>query len=275
LINERNIIADSTHKLKRKRYEPELWEEIINYTATILNPNLAMINDNSDYVAHDDTSQLYTPLPKFNDGFTQYKYKQTLNDDGTVTVSIIIDKIKNIRPTQIKFGDYNNDQGATEVTKALLRIDKLDTKGMVTAVDMFLNCINLNYINTDLIDTSKVSNMQFMFNKCSALTQLDVSNWNTSSVTTMQAMFYDCNKLASLDVSGWITSSVTTMKYMFKLIPNCQLILGANFIMSQNPTTTNMFAINDDNTQFKSRTTIDMTACPQDTQNKITAITAA
>ena len=45
--------------------------------------------------------------------------------------------------------------------------------------------------------------------------------------------------------------------------------------MSQNPTTTGMFATNDNNTTFKSRSTINMTACPADTQNKITAITAA
>jgi hypothetical protein len=65
------------------------------------------------------------------------------------------------------------------------------------------------------------------------------------------------------------------MKEMFRYMPNVQLKLGANFIMTQNPTTENMFAINTANTQFKSRTTIDMTACPADTQNKITALTAA
>jgi hypothetical protein len=65
------------------------------------------------------------------------------------------------------------------------------------------------------------------------------------------------------------------MNMMFKLIPNCQLKLGANFIMSQNPTTTDMFVIDNNNTQFKSRSTIDMTACPQDTINKITALTNA
>jgi hypothetical protein len=56
---------------------------------------------------------------------------------------------------------------------------------------------------------------------------------------------------------------------------DCQIKLGVNFIITQNPTTTNMFAIDNENTQFKSRTTIDMTACPQDTIDKITAITAA
>jgi hypothetical protein len=66
------------------------------------------------------------------------------------------------------------------------------------------------------------------------------------------------------------------MKKMFKILKSsCVLKLGANFIMSQNPDTTGMFAIDSNNTQFKSRTTIDMTACPADTQTKITAITAA
>ena len=65
------------------------------------------------------------------------------------------------------------------------------------------------------------------------------------------------------------------MNYMFRKVAQAQLTLGANFIMSQNPTTDGMFVANDDNTQFKSRSTINMTACPQDTQNKITALTAA
>jgi hypothetical protein len=65
------------------------------------------------------------------------------------------------------------------------------------------------------------------------------------------------------------------MANMFKVMPNTQLKLGANFIMSQNPIITNMFAIDNNNTQFKSRSTIDMTVCPQDTKDKITAITAA
>jgi hypothetical protein len=74
-----HIVLGSKYRFKSKKYVPELWEEIINYTATVLNPNPAMIDDNNDYVASDDTSQLYTPLPKFNTDFTQYKYKQTLN----------------------------------------------------------------------------------------------------------------------------------------------------------------------------------------------------
>jgi surface protein len=114
-----------------------------------------------------------------------------------------------------------------------------------------------------------------MFENCSSLTSLDVSGFDTSNVTSMGAMFYNCSGLTSLDLSGFDTSKVTGMNNMFRYIHNVQIKLGANFIMSQNPNTTNMFAINDDNTQFKSRTTIDMTACPQDTQNKITAITAA
>jgi surface protein len=88
-------------------------------------------------------------------------------------------------------------------------------------------------------------------------------------------MFDSCKSLTQLDISNFNTVKVTNMDYMFKLIPNTQLKLGANFIMSQNPTTVNMFVIDLNNTQFKSRTTIDMTACPVDTQNKITALTAA
>ena len=119
-----HVILGNKYKLKTKEYTPEVWEEIINYTATILDENPATGYDlqrNTDgYVT---SGQLYTPLPVFNDGFTNYKYKQTDNGDGTATVSIMIDILKE-RPTQIRFGtNPSSDQ-----SKALLRIDKLNTK---------------------------------------------------------------------------------------------------------------------------------------------------
>ena len=164
------VVLGGQYKLNSKEYTPEVWEEIINYTATILDENpatsFALPRNNDGYVT---SGQLYTPLPKFNDGFTNYKYKQIDNGDGTATVSIMIDTLKE-RPTKIIFGDYNNGNGATETTKTLLKVDKLNTKGITGAISMFSNCINLKYINTTLMNTSNVTNMAYMFFNCKSLT---------------------------------------------------------------------------------------------------------
>ena len=93
-----HVILESDYKLSKAKYEPEAWDEIINYTATILDENpqagYSLQRSDNGYVDYNNTSQLYTPLPVFNNGFTNYKYKQTVNSDGTVTVSIMIDTLK-------------------------------------------------------------------------------------------------------------------------------------------------------------------------------------
>ena len=94
------VILGDKYKLKTKEYKVEAWEEIINYTATIVdhNPvaNFGLERSSDGYVSADNTSQLYAPLPAFNSRFTDYKYKQTLNGDDTVTVSIIINTLETL-----------------------------------------------------------------------------------------------------------------------------------------------------------------------------------
>ena len=151
-----------------------------------------------------------------------------------------------------------------------------NTSKVTTMLNTFNSCYALTQLNLSNWSTTNLTNLRGMLYSCSGLTTIgDISNWNTSNVTNMSNIFCSCVALTSLDVSGWNTSNVTTMEKMFHAIPNVQLKLGANFIMTQNPTTTGMFTLNDTNTTFKSRSTINMVACPADTQTKITALTAA
>ena len=70
------VILGDKYKLSTKEYEVEAWDEIINYTAKILDENSAtdygLQRNSDDYVT---SGQLYTLLPIFNDGFINYKYK--------------------------------------------------------------------------------------------------------------------------------------------------------------------------------------------------------
>ena len=164
-------VLGSEYKLIGYEYEPEIWQEMINYTATVLNDNPTGISlDDTDYIELSDTSQLYTPLPKLNPEF-KGKYKQTLNGDRTVTVSIIgnIVNIATGYPTLIQFGCNfeTGDNANDEKYKALLQIDNIVTKYVTTGSCMFRYCINLEYINTKNFDTSN-SNIWRLYDSTSS-----------------------------------------------------------------------------------------------------------
>jgi surface protein len=92
----------------------------------------------------------------------------------------------------------------------------------------------------------------------------------------MARMFQGCNALPSLNVSSFDTSWVISMVNMFAYMPDTELRLGADFYISWHATNfSNIFTINEDNTQVKSRSTIDMYDCSQEMQDMITSLTSA
>ena len=91
-----------------------------------------------------------------------------------------------------------------------------DTSKVTNMKDMFVECGELEDVDTGRFDTSKVADMTCMFAFCNKLKNLDVSRFNTSRVTNMSGMFAQCYELKNLDVSGFDTRKVTDMSYMFQ-----------------------------------------------------------
>lgn len=91
-----------------------------------------------------------------------------------------------------------------------------DTSKVTNMKDMFVECGELEDVDTGRFDTSKVADMTCMFAFCNKLKNLDVNGFNTSRVTDMSGMFAQCYELKKLDVSGFDTRKVTDMSYMFQ-----------------------------------------------------------
>ena len=152
---------------------------------------------------------LYDLFPEFNSGF-EFTYTDEVNGEVT-TRTIESDNL----PTNIVFGDWNNGNGATDKTKALLRVEDINTSNVAKFWDTFFNCENLEYVNTENFDTSNSTLLHGVFSFCKKLNNLDVSNFDTTNVTDMANMFQDCTSLTNLDVSGFDTAKVTQIQYMF------------------------------------------------------------
>ena len=85
-------------------------------------------------------------------------------------------------------------------------------------------------------------------------------------------MFRECVNVNSINAQEWDTSNVTNMTSMFEQCVELAILkLSANFIMSQNPNTTDIFY----NCKLKTdRISVDFNGASVDIQNKINALLA-
>lgn len=121
---------------------------------------------------------------------------ETCRDNGDGTSTMII--TASTPPTGISFNSQT----------ALLSIEYLDTRNVVTMTSMFYSCTNLVSVNCSNWDTSSVTSMDATFRECTSLTSLDLSNFNTSKVTSMTNMFNNCKSLTSLNLSNFSVESI-------------------------------------------------------------------
>ena len=103
--------------------------------------------------------------------------------------------------------------------------------------NMFHNCENLLYVDTENLDTSSVTTMYQMFRNCYALEELDLGSFDTSNVTNMYCMFSTCYSLKELDLSKFNTSKVTNMAFMFSA---CRALEKVNVSRFDTAKVTNM-----------------------------------
>ena len=106
--------------------------------------------------------------------------------------------------------------GASNVVHAYCeRFDIKTIGGCTSLANMFLNCLNLQFVS--LSDTSNVTDMNSMFNFCLCLKTVPL--FDTSNVTNMSSMFRECVSLQTLPLFD--TANVTSMAAMFF---NCRTI---------------------------------------------------
>ena len=146
----------------------------------------------------------YDVMPEINGVVYSSKYEDTINGDGTITRTLLIDE----PITQISFYNIMNND-------CLLSFDESYGVKLTTCANMFDGCSGLTSINLSNFDTSNVTDMSYMFSGCEGLTSLNLSNFDTSNVTDMRYMFYVCSGLTSLNLSNFDTSNVTSMDSMF------------------------------------------------------------
>ncbi|MCK0159718.1 BspA family leucine-rich repeat surface protein [Allomuricauda sp. F6463D] len=77
----------------------------------------------------------------------------------------------------------------------------------------FLECVNMEYLATDVPDLSQVSDLTGMFFGAESFNG-DISSWDVSNVTDMPGVFYSANSFNG-DISSWDVSNVINMTGMF------------------------------------------------------------
>ena len=80
-------------------------------------------------------------------------------------------------------------QGFTGCTE--MDLSKVNTAGLVTTSNMFLNCTNLQKLNLSGWETQQIFSMSSMFEGCSSLREIDLSGFHVSDGTNTTKMFDD------------------------------------------------------------------------------------
>src|SRR5574344_185785 len=102
--------------------------------------------------------------------------------------------------------------------KNLSGIGKLPNN-IVYATDMFTNCVELRYINTD--GFINLGYAEYMFAGCTKLESIDTINF--TNIKQASRMFYNCTSLKNIDMSGF--ENIENADEMFF---NCKNLSGIN-----------------------------------------------
>ena len=93
----------------------------------------------------------------------------------------------------VKFGGWTQALfNGFQVCKSM-DFSRVDTSGVSTLNNFFLDCGQLASLDVSGWDTSRVSDMYQMFSGCSSLRELDLSSFDTSKVTLFVDLFEGCN----------------------------------------------------------------------------------
>ena len=110
---------------------------------------------------------------------------------------------------------YASDMFANLKSLKTVKLDNVNTSGVISMSGMFANCSSLTELDLRGMDTSNVKGMSSMFSGCSSLERLDLTGFDTSKVEWLDEMFRNCSSLKSLDVSNFDTSQAVSMAHMF------------------------------------------------------------
>ena len=188
--------------------------------------------------------------------FSDFKKSLFSNLNGIVSVRIIKCYYDSSYSTSLSLNFSNLFSGCTNLKKVIIQDDNkffldnavemfkdcinleyieglnnLNTYGAVKIKGLFQNCMSLKYIKgIERWNLWYVRDMSSMFEGCSSLISLpDISRWRFRSYyetgyVNMSALFKNCSSLVTLpDISNWNTNRVDLMKEMFS---GCQSLIS-------------------------------------------------
>ena len=168
-----------------------------------------------------------------NDDQIIYNMLHNMNDDdfyiiilnGNIKINLlkisyiyIIKKTKNYIAIMINYKKYNIIKSL--FINFIIQIYYIRNKNNITHVNnLFMNLINLKYVNIDLLITDNMNNFNNLFYNCNNIDNIDLTNAITNNITDMSYMFYNCYSLKSLpDISNWNINKVSNKSHLFS---NC------------------------------------------------------
>ena len=103
---------------------------------------------------------------------------------------------------------------------------------------LFINCINLKYVDLSTFDFSLTINIKHIFKGCYSLYSLNLTSFYNSRIPDFSYLFNDCYNLTILDLKNFQSSKVSNrMEYMFG---NCRSLEKINLTYLQLYETTNV-----------------------------------
>lgn len=126
--------------------------------------------------------------------------------------------------------------------KNIINLDRLETSGVTSMLNMFNGCSNLLSLDLSGFDTTSVTKIHQMFSGCSALQEINLSGLTFKGMTSLESLFDGCKSLKQIDVSGIDASLVTNFIDVFSNCSQLTEITGLeNFNTSSAVTYCQMF----------------------------------
>lgn len=184
--------------------------------------------------------RVYFTVTNASDGGYLYTANYDYNDDECDEINKIYinTDIKNIAYEIVSFPDtskvtsfYYLFDGFDNVNMKSMNLSFLNTSNVISMVETFRFCDNLEYLNLSGWDLSKVTDISSMFEYCRKLIYLDLSRWEISdNIVDYKDVFKECESLQTINMTGSSCKSVNRIKALLNLngLNNVKIITDNN-----------------------------------------------
>lgn len=126
-------------------------------------------------------------------------------------------------------GYYMDKISTKDVVGSTVFIDEVRLQsGLTNLQHMFLNCVGITDLKSNLWELGQIIDTSGMFRGCSNMTNIDISEWDMSKCRSISGMFEGCSSLRTIDIDNWDITGLTDSEALSNLFAGCSSLKQVN-----------------------------------------------